>query len=89
MSHGDREAVCPECGSPLVVSIEKNRKTGELQIKFWCEGDYEDNFEFVILTGLKNEELDALQKKGKIVLREMGLKLLDRKSDQNVEQSLV
>lgn len=81
--HGEREAVCPECGSPLVVSIEKNKKTGELQIKFWCEGDYEDNFEFVIFTGLKNEDLDALTKKGKIVMREMGLKLLDRKSDQN------
>lgn len=86
MSHGEREAVCPECGSPLVVSIEKNRKSGMLQIKFWCEGDYEDKFEFAIITDLKNEDLDTLlDKKGKVITRQIGLKLIDRESKPSWE----
>jgi len=75
----EREALCPECGTPLVVSVEKNKKTGELQIRFWCEGDYEDRFEFVIDTHLKNEELDILVE-GKPVLKEISVKLVDRES---------
>jgi hypothetical protein len=27
----EREAICPECGSRLAVSIEKNKRTKELR----------------------------------------------------------
>ncbi len=82
----EREARCPECGSPLVVSVEKNKRTGKLQIRFFCDGDYDDKFDFVILTELKNEDLDSLlRKKGKVVSQSVGLKLLDRKSDPEIE----
>jgi hypothetical protein len=54
----EKEALCPECGSSLAVSIEKNKRTGELKVVFWCDGDYDDKFRFEILTGLKNEDLE-------------------------------
>jgi hypothetical protein len=75
----EREAVCPECCTPLVVSVEKNKKTGEIQIKFRCEGDYEDKFEFVINTHLKNEDLEMLEK-GKAITKEIIIKVVDRVS---------
>jgi hypothetical protein len=83
----EREAICPECGSPLVVSVEKNRKSKEIQIRFFCDGDYDDKFEFVILTGLRQEDLSALEKKGKVEVRQMGVKLLERKIDPEINLS--
>jgi hypothetical protein len=81
----EREAMCPECGSPLAVSIEKNKRTGELKIVFWCDGDYDDKFRFEILTGLTNNGLDEiLLNKGEIIPKEMRLKVLERESDPAV-----
>ena len=76
----EREARCPECGSRLAVSVERNKRSGELKIRFWCDGDYDDKFQFEIFTGLRNEDLGTLQKKGKVELRPMRLKLLERES---------
>jgi hypothetical protein len=77
MSHGEREVVCPNCGSPLVVSVEKNRK-GEFLIRFWCDGDYDDQFNFAILTHLTNDDLETLEE-GKTVPKQMDIKLIERK----------
>lgn len=83
----EREAKCPECGSTLSVSIEKNKRTGELKIVFWCEGDYDDKFRFEIMTGLKNSDLDEiLLKEGKIIRRQMNLKLIERETKEVDEE---
>jgi hypothetical protein len=75
------EAVCPECGDPLSVSVEEDRETGELKIVFVCEGDGDDKFEFEILTGLGNKDLKKLKEVGKIKWKEMGMKLVARESE--------
>jgi hypothetical protein len=74
----EREALCPECDTPLVVSVEKNKKTKELQIRFWCEGDYEDRYESVIHTSLTNEDLKMIEK-GKPVAKQMTITVIKRK----------
>lgn len=82
----EREAICPECGSRLAVSIEKNKRTGELKVVFWCDGDYDDRFRFEILTGLTNDDLgDILKSVGKKIFVEMKLKLIERESDPEAE----
>lgn len=50
-------AFCPECGSPLTVCIEENNKTGDIEIAIFCEGPGEDEYDLVINTHLKNDEL--------------------------------
>lgn len=75
------EALCPECGDPLSVSIDKNRKTGKIEIAFWCEGAGGDIFEFQMLTGLKNKDLEELKDVGKIIWKRMGIKLIARKAE--------
>ena len=52
---------CPECGNPLSIAVDKDDDTGEIMIEFWCEGEGEDVFDFVILTGLQEEELEKLR----------------------------
>lgn len=77
------EALCPECGDPLSVSVDKNRKTGRIEITFWCEGAGEDIFEFQILTGLKNKDLEELKDVGKKLWKRMGIKLIAREAERH------
>lgn len=77
----DREALCPECGSHLAVSVEKVKKTGKIKLVFWCDGDHDDKFRFELLTGLTNDDLDALLlKEGTKVQLTMVVKLLERET---------
>lgn len=71
---------CPECGHPLSVIVEKDEKTGEIGIEFWCESGGEDKFGLQILTGLTNDDLDEFEA-GKVIQKEMTIKLLARESD--------
>jgi len=71
-----REAICPECGHPLSVSVEEDEKTGEIKIVLFCEGAGEDIFSMEILTGLTNDDLFELRDTGgKIIWRKMGVKV--------------
>ena len=71
--------ICPECGNPLSIAVDKDDDTGEIMIEFWCEGTGEDIFDFVILTGLWDKDLEKLRHETK--RKEMKIKLLERKSD--------
>ena len=73
-----REAICPECGESLSVSVEKIRKTGEIRVVLFCEGDGDDAFELEILTGLKNKDIGTSLKVGKMAKKEMKIKLVQR-----------
>jgi predicted RNA-binding Zn-ribbon protein involved in translation (DUF1610 family) len=75
------QALCPECGEALMVSVDEDRKTRKLKITFWCEGAGDDVFEFRILTGLKNKDLKRLTDVGKISWKTMGVRLVARKPD--------
>ena len=56
-----REALCPECGYPLSVSVEEDEETGELKIVLFCEGAGDDIFRLEIFTGLTNDDLYDLE----------------------------
>lgn len=84
----EREAICPECGSVLSVSVEKIKNTGKLKIVFFCEGDWDDKFSFEILTGLTNADLGNLEVKGKVIKKEMGIKLIERESDPYMDEGI-
>lgn len=71
--------VCPECGDWLSVERYIDDDKGEIIIEFYCEGAGSDEFDFLILTGLTNEDLNNLKEKGKIILKNMKIKLLERK----------
>jgi len=72
---------CPECGFPLSYEVDQDRDTGEIIIEFWCDGHGNDEFDFVILTGLWDTDLEGLKQVGKIIRKEMAIKLLARKPD--------
>jgi hypothetical protein len=74
--------ICPECGGLLSVHIDKDEKTGEIQIEFFCEGPGDDEFDFEILTGLTDNDLKKLKQKGKIIRKEMKIRLFSRKPDK-------
>ena len=76
---------CPECGDPLSMTVVKDDETGEYTIEFFCEGAGEDRFHFQILTGLTNEDIANLEEEGKIIRKEMGMKLLQREPDSYSE----
>ena len=83
----ERAAICPECGEPLSVSIERDEKTGEIKIVFFCEGSGDDRFSFEILTGLTNEYiLDELVKEGEIIERKMKIRVLEREPEPYEEE---
>ncbi|MCP8307690.1 MAG: hypothetical protein H3Z54_03240 [archaeon] len=77
----EREAHCPECGDILSVSVEKDRKTREIKIRFFCEGAGDDVFEFEILTGLKDKDLDNLKTPRERIMKEMYIRLLRREPE--------
>lgn len=73
---------CPECNYPLSRFISKD-KEDQFVIKFYCEGPKNDNFSFQIETGLVDEELEYLRKT-KPIKKEMTVRLLMRKSEEQV-----
>jgi len=56
-----RDAICPECGGELSVSVDEDEKTRQLIVSLFCEGDGEDRFELEIATGLTNKQLAKLK----------------------------
>jgi len=79
---------CPECGDPLSVFFLKDRKTGKITIEFFCEGDGDDKFTFHIITGITNGDIAKLKEEGKTIKKEMGIKLVERRSEQEVMDSM-
>ncbi|MBC7113348.1 MAG: hypothetical protein H5T34_04945 [Candidatus Methanomethyliales bacterium] len=79
-----REALCPFCGEELSVSVEKDKKTGEIKICLFCEGFADDEFAFEILTGLTNDDLlDELYDR-KTMKKEMKIKVIACKPDEDL-----
>lgn len=76
---GEEKPTCPECGDWLSVERFIDKDTGEIIIEFWCEGAGSDEFDFLILTGLTNEDLKNLKEEKKIIQKDMKIKLLIRK----------
>jgi hypothetical protein len=73
---------CPECGDWLSSDRFIDKSTGEITIEFWCEGPGSDEFDFIISTGLQDRDLKKLKQIGKIIKKEMQIKLLARKKEQ-------
>ena len=48
---------CPECGAPISVDAEVDEVTGNIIVKFFCEGPAEDVYVLKIDTHLCNAEL--------------------------------
>jgi len=78
MSRWGKRPLCPECGYPLLVEAEKNEKTGKIEVGFSCAGEEDDTFIFEILTGLREQDLKKLKEKGKLIRKEMKIRLLER-----------
>jgi len=76
---------CPECGHSLSTIVERDEATGEIKIKFFCEGPGDDVFELEILTGLKEEDLADLREVGKVVKKEMKVVLIAREPESYSE----
>jgi hypothetical protein len=55
---------CYECGAPLTVSLSEDDETGEIIIDFWCEEGCENDYDFRILTGLKDKDIKELYEGG-------------------------
>ena len=72
---------CPECGDWLSLERYIDEDTGEIIIQFWCEGAGSDEFNFLILTGLTNEDLSNFKEEEKTIIKNMKIKLLKRKPD--------
>jgi hypothetical protein len=84
----EREAECPMCNCPLSVSVEEDERTGEIKFILFCEGEYGDEFELEVLTGLKNRDLKKLEKvrKGKKIPKEMKIRILKWRTSQDLEE---
>lgn len=76
----EREFKCPECGESLSVDVSKDKK-GKVRMEFFCEGNGDDRFSFEIATGLTNRDVANLVP-GKAIKKEMVVKFLERKSDE-------
>ena len=75
----EEKPICPECGGWLSVERYIDENTGEIIIEFWCEGAGSDEFNFLIFTGLTNEDLSNLKEEEKTILKNMKIKLMKRK----------
>ena len=62
--------------------MEKDEKTGEIVVSFSCAGEEDDSFILDILTGLGEKDLDKLKEKGKLIRKEMKIRLLEREPIQ-------
>ena len=63
----EEKPICPECGGWLSVERGIDKNTGEIFLEFWCEGAGSDEFDFLILTGLTNNDLNGMMEEGKII----------------------
>jgi len=77
----EENPLCPECGYELTKKCLKDDTTAEITIEFFCDQAGEDVFRFQILTGLTDDDIAKLTKIGKMIQREMTLKLVERKSE--------
>lgn len=85
----EEEPLCPECGYPLTgIRVYKDDETGEMTIEFFCDEAGDDIFRFQIITGLTDEDIGKLTKIGEIIRREMGIKLIERKSEEEALREL-
>ena len=84
----EEDIVCPECGYSLSKKILKDEITNEIYIEFFCDQAGDDLFRFQILTGLTDDDIAELSKNGKTMRREMALKLVERKSEEEVIQEI-
>ena len=57
-------------------------KRGKITIEFFCDEGGEDIFGFQILTGLTDNDIGRLREKGKAIPKEMAVKLIERKSEE-------
>lgn len=67
------------------MSVEKDEGTGQIVISLFCEGDGDDQFEIQILTGLADENLKHLKGVGRIVKKDVRLKLVAKKRDPHAD----
>ena len=78
----EENPLCPECGYELTKKFLKDDTTAEITIEFFCDQAGEDIFCFQILTGLTDDDIAKLTKIGKTIQREMAIKLVERKSEE-------
>jgi hypothetical protein len=78
----EEEPLCPECGNPLTGIRVLKDKGGKITIEFFCDEGGEDVFSFQIVTGLTDKEIGKLKEKGKAIPKEMAVKLIERKSEE-------
>jgi len=84
----EEDIVCPECEYSLSKKILKDEITNEISIEFFCDQAGDDLFRFQILTGLTDDNIAELSKNGKPMRREMSLKLVEHKSEEEVIQEI-
>lgn len=85
----EEDPLCPECGYELTgIRVLKDDETGEITIEFFCDEAGDDVFRFQILTGLTDEDIENLWEKGKTIRKEMGIKLIERKSEEEALRDL-
>ena len=53
-------------------------------MEFFCDEGGEDVFSFQIVTGLTDKDIGRLKEKGKAIPKEMAVKLIERKSEEQV-----
>lgn len=78
----EEEPLCPECGNSLTGIRVLKDKNGKITIEFFCDECGEDIFRFQILTGLTDKDIGKLKEKGKAIPKEMAIKLIERKSEE-------
>lgn len=85
----EEDPLCPECGYELTgIKVLKDDETGKITIEFFCDEAGDDIFRFQILTGLTDEDIEELTEIGKTIPKEMGIKLVERKSEEEALQEL-
>jgi len=57
-------------------------KRGKITLEFFCDEGGEDIFSFQIVTGLTDKDIERLKEKGKAIPKEMAVRLIDRKSEE-------
>ena len=78
----EEEPLCPECGTPLTGIRVLKDKRGKITIEFFCDEGGEDIFSFQIVTKLTDKDIGKLKEKGKAIPKEMAVKLIERKSEE-------
>jgi hypothetical protein len=85
----EEDPLCPECGYELTgIRVLKDDETGEITIEFFCDEAGDDIFRFQIITGLTDEDIGKLTEIGKTIQKEMRIKLIERKSEEEALRDL-